>query len=57
MKSSSDLSGVLVRYLMITCSDEIVGVEGRENSLATVLSVANILLESPTCAHALVVEG
>ncbi len=48
---------MLIRYLMFICNEEIVGLEGRETSLASVLAVLNTLLSSVDCAHALIVEG
>ena len=54
---SKELSGVLIRYLMFTCSEEIVGLVGHETSLASVLAVLNVLLSSVDCAHALIIEG
>ena len=57
MSYSKELSGVLIRYLMFTCSEEIVGLVGHETSLASVLAVLNVLLSSVDCAHALIIEG
>lgn len=36
----------LMKYLEITCEDEIVGLEGREAALASALSVLNIIFTS-----------
>ena len=57
MNYSKELSGVLIRYLMFTCNEEIVGLVGHETSLASVLAVLNVLLSSVDCAHALIIEG
>ena len=46
MSYGAELINLVMKYLLSVCDEEVIGVEGKENTLGSALSIINILVAS-----------